>query len=243
MRGIWRIAAALALIAAGGAQAQDRDAMITAGVAMKTKLAQAPKGGAPSLSNADAPLVRSAFDVGILRAIPVTPAIREVCGAITGALSGYYGHARAVTDQSDAAVAAMRLSYQDEIALGLTAMNICTQRLFIAAAASVRTMSAQDRGQMVFALNNMRQIAVASIEGGLAFIANPAVKLANRKMILDALIEDPIVSASSSYGQRQDMLAKLPGYRAQSAPELHAGFDRLAAIWADKACNVLCGGE
>jgi hypothetical protein len=241
MRRIWQMLIALAVLVPGAAQAQG---VIAAGDQVRAKLTRAVRGTAPSLANADARLVRAAFDAPAVRAMPLTLDIGDVCVAIGSTIVSYTEYATRVTAGDANPVAAsdaMLMTLQDEMALGAVAANVCVQRGFRAVAITVAGMPAEQRTGALSALKQMRDGAVQTIEGTLASAAQPGIKPVNRKAMLDSTVEDAAeLAASFPAREREAMRAKVLPYIASATPATRGVLTALAEAFTGKRCNVLC---
>jgi hypothetical protein len=243
MRRIWQMLTALAVLVPGAAQAQAQG-VIAAGDQIRAKLTQAVRGKAPSLANADARLVRAAFDAPAVRAMPLTLDIGDVCVAIGSTIVSYTEYATRVTAGDPNPVAAsdaMLMTLQDEMALGAVAANVCIQRGFRAVAITIGGMPDAQRAGALGALKQMRDGAVQTLEGTLASAAQPALKPVNRKAMLDSTVEDAAeLAASFPAGEREAMRAKVLPYIATATPATRGTLTALAEAFAGRRCNVLC---
>ncbi|RYY47178.1 MAG: hypothetical protein EOP59_01625 [Sphingomonadales bacterium] len=218
--------------------------IVAAGKQLKAKLDSAARDTAPTLRNADAPLVRRAFSEKALRALPATPAIGDACVSIGEAIVAYVDYAtRTAEGETDPAKAhdAIILAIQDELTLGTVAANICTKLGFVAVVQVVEGMSASDRTRVTGPLTQMRQGASMTFRGTLDSSADPAMRPANRGMMLTALVEAAVSAAPSLLPADRAPLRERALELARGAtPEARKQLDAIAQGFATTACDVLC---
>lgn len=227
-----------ALLAAAPAAAQGQMNLIDAGKTLATRLGAATGfANVPTLTNADAPLVRAAFDADAVRAMPLDlDTVSNSCIAIGTAIVAYTQFA---TRTGNAEAAMLRL--QDEIALGTVAGNVCVQRGFHAVSAVVETMPEAARGGVQGPLKQMRDGAEQTIMGTLQASSATTLSVKNRTAMLAAVLEDaPVVAASFPAGERQRVRQLILGWQARLPVADRKTVAAIAAAFAAPACNVLC---
>jgi hypothetical protein len=239
------VALAAAWLAAGSAaQAQDGSPLIAAGDKVRAKLATAPRGGAPSLTNGDAALVRAVFDAPAVRAMPLTLEIGDACVAIGTTIVAYTEYSTRTTAGDANPVAAsdaLLMTLQDEMALGAVSANVCVQRGFRAVAVTLAGMPVERRAGTLGALKQMRDGAVQTIEGTLNSAGQAGLKPANRSMMLASTVEDAVeLAASFPAGERKQFRDKLLTHVAGATPETRGQLTALGNAFATTRCNILC---
>lgn len=241
MRHYLRRAGALllpALLAAGPVAAQGQMNLIDAGKTLATRLGAATGfANAPMLSNADAALVRAAFDADAVRKMPLDlDTVSNSCIAIGTAIVAYTQFA---TRTGNAEAAMIRL--QDEVSMGAVAGNLCVQRGFRAVAPVVESMPEASRAGVQGPLKQMRDGAEQTIMGTLQAATDTGIRAKNRTAMLAAILEDaPAVAASFPAGERARMRQQILGKQAQIPVADRKTVTAIADAFATPACNALC---
>jgi hypothetical protein len=231
---------------AGALRAQNTEALIASAGQLKQRLDAASTVPAiPRLSNGDAALVRAALDPRAVRAIPADLQVASrACLAIGQVVSAYVQAAQRVSAQAPdpgAATEARMMELQNETSLAIAAANLCLQRSFRITADAVQGFTAERRAGARAALRQMREGAVLVINGSLATATMGGVNAANRALILSVMAEDPAgVAAAFPAAEREQLRARIADAASRAAPADRAQFDRLAAAFAARQCNLLC---
>jgi hypothetical protein len=227
-----------ALLAAAPAAAQGQMNLIDAGQALATRVGAATGfANVPMLTNADAALVRAAFDADAVRKTPLDlDTISNSCIAVGTAIVAYTAFAART---GDAETALLRL--QDEVTLGAVAGNLCAQRGFHAVSAVVDAMPEAARGRVQGPLKQMRDGAEQTIMGTLQAATAKPLRAKNRTAMLAAILEDaPMVAASFPAAERARVRQLILGTQAGMPVADRKTVAAIAAAFAAPACNVLC---
>lgn len=244
MMRIAMISAALLLPLQAQAQ-QSTSPLIEAGNALQAQLKTAAK-DPPMLTNAGAPLVRTAFNADAIRTLPVSDValVSNSCIAIGQTILAYVDFATRTSanapDPNVASEAAM-LRIQEEMTLGAIAANLCVKRGFQSVLPVVEGMDSTTRAGAATALGQMRAGTVQTIDGTLNTVVLAPTRPANRIRLLDSVLEGlPALAASFPSDERAKLRESVLKLAATAPQATKAKFSQIAAGLAATQCNTLC---
>jgi hypothetical protein len=240
--GLWLILLAMPASVAGFADDQVQQGTPLAALnRLNLSIQKAGSGvAAPALGNAQADLVRTAFDLQAMRSMLLdSDVIIRTCDAIGNAQYNYVQYTdRAATPSSDSS--AIIAGLHDEVALGAAASNLCVQRGLHALVAAVAAPARVDEVRLTF--KRIQQSAYRTLNGTLSVLKRDGMTAANRSMMLSAMLEDaPIVASSLSTGNRMAVQERATGMLSGASSSDRKQLEAIVGIFARPDCNELCG--